>query len=541
MKKIAFAAACLAASFMMQESAAQPAPAIAPNNYLFQHMPGGTTLERYLQVFRQDFRRLDADGNGTLDAADIDLHDQMTKASALMPIAMRMFMADLNGDGVVTEDELRRRLQYDQRLTNSPSATIAANVEQEVRKFMAADADHDGRITWDEAIAWLRQQANPAATYGMGVTVKQVLTLAPPGKSSLTLAELEDAATAFFRKVDTDSNGTISLDELETERTRVNQTNLDVTRQRATEAARVNCDIPKASDAAKVVLLSAYETESLSTVALGSQNEVTGVGNVVAEPGTGPLYLVIATNQATIWRFYGATERIERVVVMSTQPWSGKLAKNAPPRAGVVGVPAERVSFPHAGNCLSYFTTAPSTQSAQAAGTVKAVVGKSPEVVVAKYSVIAFNAPSGRIESTKTGGGGGLIIVQNGQRFVVENGKMRALETTQNPDAELDRFHPGGVVTIDAKAVVASVPVEPYEVLPQEAGLSQLVKSGALSRNGSNEFLINKEMRFPGGLNGAHSVKFLLRRGVPTPTGHPGHSTVISEETGEQLKFDNPR
>ena len=541
MKKIAFAAACLAASFMMQESAAQPAPAIAPNNYLFQHMPGGTTLERYLQVFRQDFRRLDADGNGTLDAADIDLHDQMTKASALMPIAMRMFMADLNGDGVITEDELRRRLQYDQRLTNSPSATIAANVEQEVRKFMAADTDHDGRITWDEAIAWLRQQANPAATYGMGVTVKQVLTLAPPGKSSLTLAELEDAATAFFRKVDTDSNGTISLDELETERTRVNQANLDVTRQRATEAARVNCDVPKASDAAKVVLLSAYETESLSTVALGSQNEVTGVGNVVAEPGTGPLYLVIATNQATIWRFYGATDRIERVVVMSTQPWSGKLAKNAPPRAGVVGVPAERVSFPHAGNCLSYFTTAPSTQSAQAAGTVKAVVGKSPEVVVAKYSVIAFNAPSGRIESTKTGGGGGLIIVQNGQRFVVENGKMRALETTQNPDAELDRFHPGGVVTIDAKAVVASVPVEPYEVLPQEAGLSQLVKSGALSRNGSNEFLINKEMRFPGGLNGAHSVKFLLRRGVPTPTGHPGHSTVISEETGEQLKFDNPR
>src|SRR4029078_7502260 len=104
MKKITFAAASLAASFRMHESAAQPAPAIAPNNYLFQHMPGGTTLERYLQVFRQDFRRLDADGTGTPAPADIDLHDQMTKASALMPIAMRMFMADLNGDGVVTED-----------------------------------------------------------------------------------------------------------------------------------------------------------------------------------------------------------------------------------------------------------------------------------------------------------------------------------------------------------------------------------------------------------------------------------------------------
>jgi Ca2+-binding EF-hand superfamily protein len=539
MKKIAIAAACLAASITMQESAAQPAPAMSPNNYLLQHMPGGTTLERYLQALRQDFRRLDADGNGTLDAADAELHDQMTRASLVMPIAMRIMMADLNGDGVVTEDELRRRFQYDQRLQNSPSGTIAGNVEQEVRKFMAADADHDGRITWDEAVAWFRKQgANPAGMYGIGVTVRQVLSLAPSGKPSITLPELEEAATAFFHRVDTDNNGTISLDELQIERNSINKANLEVTRQHAAEAARVNCEVPKASDAAKVVLLSAYETESLSTVALGSQDEVTGVGNVVAEPGAGPLYIVVATFQPTIWRFYGATERIERVVVMSTQPSPGKPTAHATPRSGVVGIPADRVSFPHASNCLSYFTTAPSTQSAQASGAIKAAVGKNPEVVVGKYSVVAFNAPSGRIESLKNHGGGGLIIVQNGQQFVVENGKVRAVESAQNPDTDLDRYHPGGVVTIDAKSIVASVPVESYEVLPQEAGLSQLLKSGVLSRNGNREFIINKEMRFPGGLTGAHSVRFLLRRGVPNPSGHPGHSTVISEETGEQLKFE---
>ena len=147
------------------------------------------------------------------------------------------------------------------------------------------------------------------------------------------------------------------------------------------------------------MLLSAYETESLSTVALGSQDEVTGVGNVVAEPGSDPLYVVVVSYQPTIWRFYGATERIERVVVMSTRPEPGK--PGAIPHAGIVGISAERVSFPHASNCLSHFTTAPSTQSAQAAGTVKAAVGKSPDVVVGKYSVIAFNAPSGRMNSRK--------------------------------------------------------------------------------------------------------------------------------------------
>jgi hypothetical protein len=45
-------------------------------------------------------------------------------------------------------------------------------------------------------------------------------------------------------------------------------------------------------------------------------------------------------------------------------------------------------------------------------------------------------------------------------------------------------------------------------------------------------------MRFPGGLTGAHSVNFLLRRGVPKPSGHPGHSTVVSEDTGEKLTFE---
>jgi Ca2+-binding EF-hand superfamily protein len=535
MKNIAIAAACLAVSLTLRESVAQPASGIPPNTYLFQHLPGGMTLDRYLQTLRQNFKQLDADGNGVLDAADIEIHEKMSKASSATSMAMRIMMADLDGDGAVTEDEMRRKLQFDRRLITSLPAT---SIDQEVRKFMEADADHDGRITWQEAVAWFRKQANPSMTFGMAAVLKPVLALASPGKSSITVAEMEEAATAYFRKVDTDNNGTVSLDELEAERTRVNQANLETTRQRQAEASLVNCNIPKASDAAKVVLLSAYETESLSTVALGSQDEVTGVGNVVAEPGPGPLYIVIATYQPTIWRFYGATERIERVVLMSTQPSPGKPTPNATPRAGVVGIPAERVSFPHASNCLNYFTTAPSTQSAQAAGTVRTAVGKSPDVVVAKYSVVAFNAPSGRIESLKNGGGGGLIIVQNGQHFAVENGKVRAVETVQNPDSELDRYHPGGVVTIDPKTVVASATVESYDVLPQEAGLSQLLKSGVLSRNGSREFLINKEMRFPGGLTGAHSVNFLLRRGVPKPSGHPGHSTVVSEDTGEKLTFE---
>ncbi|HXJ34551.1 MAG TPA: hypothetical protein VMS22_11020 [Candidatus Eisenbacteria bacterium] len=41
--------------------------------------------------------------------------------------------------------------------------------------------------------------------------------------------------------------------------------------------------------------------------------------------------------------------------------------------------------------------------------------------------------------------------------------------------------------------------------------------------------------RFPAGLAGAQAVSFTLGRGVPMPAGDPGHSCVISEETGLSL------
>jgi len=90
-------------------------------------------------------------------------------------------------------------------------------------------------------------------------------------------------------------------------------------------------------------------------------------------------------------------------------------------------------------------------------------------------------------------------------------------------------------VRIDPAQTVSSLPAAPYEVLPAQSGLMQLLMRGALGTNGSREFLIRERIRFPAGLHGAHSVRFLLLRGVPVPEGSPGHSCVISEETGATI------
>jgi hypothetical protein len=93
------------------------------------------------------------------------------------------------------------------------------------------------------------------------------------------------------------------------------------------------------------------------------------------------------------------------------------------------------------------------------------------------------------------------------------------------------------MIELDPKRVVAGVAAERYGVLPQEAGLIQLLKSGALTQNRDGDYLIKQKIRFPAELSGAHSVKFLLLRGVPMPDGDPNHCEVISEETGEAIKF----
>jgi len=124
---------------------------------------------------------------------------------------------------------------------------------------------------------------------------------------------------------------------------------------------------------------------------------------------------------------------------------------------------------------------------------------------------------------------GTLKIVGDPNNFILQAGPSR-------PEDDLARSYPGGVVRIDPQNVVASAAVAPYEVLPKQAGLVQLEKSGKIEQNPSGEFVIKDKIRFPAELTGA--VKFLLLRGVAMPEGDPGQAVVIAEETGKPVKFD---
>ncbi|WP_257166007.1 EF-hand domain-containing protein [Bradyrhizobium sp. SRS-191] len=499
---------------------------------LLARVQAGATLENVLDQQRNEFLELDADGDGRLMARDVDLHGTMEAVQARYQSLQGVLRYDLNGDGFVTEDEIRRTMRYELRVQlgqaqrGRSSFSPDRQIDSTVERLMALDADKDGRISMAEAVKLPVAQGNSSAAAGR---IRRTLDAA--GKDEVTLQDYLSVAEAVFRKVDADGNGTISQQEA----TDYSQSLIRAAAAKKEETERAGCELPAASDNARVMLFGGYEAEALSNVTLGSQDVEVRAGRIVIEPGSEPLYIVVPTHRATIWQVSGAVERIERIVATSMENRPNRTDAQAVPLAGVTGVAAERVSFLKRTNCLSYFSEAPSSGSLVSAGAVRRMTGKAPDVVAARYSVSAFSAPSGKIETARDERDGPLIIrKREGSLTIIGSGGNATIQ--MGPSCardEMMRFFPGGVMEIDPKTVVSPVPAVPYEVLPSQAGIVQLLASGALSENRSGEYLVRSKIRFPAGLYGAHSVTFLVMKGTPYSDGDPGHSCVVVEETGE--------
>ena len=230
MKKIAITAAFLFLVASICESHAQNSLSNDKATvYLIQSLRSGITLDQYILNLHQYLIKLDADRNGSLDIADAQFHKRVGAATFRAEFASHIMMADLDGDMAVTEDEIRQRVLYEN------NAYLAGPVvpdpkdlrmKQELKNFADADTDHDGRVTWEEAAELAKKMPDfprPGPSLIFYSAVAQLLTLTPPGKSAVTFAEIEQAATELFRKVDTDNNNKISNDELKAMRDTLNQ------------------------------------------------------------------------------------------------------------------------------------------------------------------------------------------------------------------------------------------------------------------------------------------------------------------------------
>jgi hypothetical protein len=496
-------------------------------SFLLERMNRSATLDDYVSNLVREAKRGDLDGNG-LDRQDIDAARQMEAAQYRASLVTQVAMYDLDGNGDVTRDEATRAASFQMRLQGYDDSNQAARqkrIGQQVDRVMALDGNGDGTVTLQEAMQAERPDSYHRDRYAQ---YEPLLALDPNEDGRLTMEELDQVARAAFQEADYDHDGALSPSELKL---------LEPARQfqRQLQAA-MPCDLPKPDTNDLVVVLSTWNGGLQPNVTVAGQDGTTQLSQVAIEPGDRPLYLVLTAYYPNIWQLSGATDRLTRVIVVRSSLRTDKQPDLV--GAGVIGVGADKVTFLPPRSCGTAFEKADSKEGKAMAYLLARVTGRGADAMLAVHAAKSIAVPSGTAATEVAdkdlvivpGGGNDVVIIgQNSNTKIIQSKGDLSLAAQEDWLAPV-----AGLVTLDPSQVVAPGKVEPYQVLPNQYGLRQLVAEGKLERTEQGYRIVQPIARFPNGLAGAHRVIFLLPEGTPMPAGDAGHSEIILEKKPAQ-------
>ncbi|MEP2102576.1 MAG: hypothetical protein ABJP02_03385 [Parasphingorhabdus sp.] len=404
---------------------------------------------------------------------------------------------DYNGDYTVTRAEI---IEYSRSLD-------ATQREEEADSQMARfDRDGDGVATLEEVT-----QIDPEEEQKeRDLFLNGLLALDPDDDGQLTVLELSRIAKKVFDHFDQNENGLI--DKGEHHRLFQYQSEKRI-RQRLISKG---CVYPVASVDAELVLFSTYQAGVLANTWIGKPSVETSIADVIIEPGQAPLYIILDSYHSTIWRFSGATERVEKVVASSFDSHerkSGYSDQDWPLASAVAAIGIDEDRF-HAlpAECLTNGANI-SNEHRGGADRIAQIIGRSAMNVIAnEYNVGSVKLPQATAQRV----------------MLSKKPAPEGFDALMWRDAI--RYKPGGLENVDPASLVTSQAVGVYKVLPHQFGLAQLLASGALERIKNSWLLITDAMpHWPARLTGSHREDFVVKDGVNIPEGYPGHSCVITE------------
>jgi len=473
---------------------------------------------------------------------------------------------DLNGDGMVTKDEITAVMQPRSRqMIHANGVQLEPTAQQSrqqldrlVADAMKPDTDGDGTISTDEIRQAGQKQADIInAGWAQGGTRFVPISLDANGDGFVSAAEYEAAVREQFDVVDRDHDGRVSAAEFADFGQSLKDARQAAQREREVqlrklrfEMAANGCDVPVAPAGTRLVVLGAVNAKALSNAWIGSEDKVTYVTTVEIAPGRDPIYLVLTSASAMLWDVVGATDRIAGVVAHSEATLDGQgdgatvlprfananvragLQGGGKPLVGVIGIPREKVRFTAHRGCLVPVTE-PSMKDNSAQDMAATLLGRAPDEIGGEISAGTFRVPP---------------LMHFKDRPVRNAMQLPKGVLGEALWREVDENFPAGVAKIDLDAVVSLHPAKRYDILPDRAGLATLTDIGALEIAGysrgvrindgdfkpfasPDRFKVKQKLRLPAGVAGT----FILPSDVPLPEGDLGRVCLVSAADMKQI------
>ena len=157
--------------------------------------------ENYLQIVMENFRSL-AGKDRVFDRSDVDLPIAASRASYRAAIVERIMSNDLNADGEVTEEELRR-------VNTVFPSKVSRDIDGLVRGYLKVDRNGDGSIDTEEAYSFASERELPDSAPSQRLAAKklQLIALDCDGDGRLEADEVDASARATFAHYDLDGDG----------------------------------------------------------------------------------------------------------------------------------------------------------------------------------------------------------------------------------------------------------------------------------------------------------------------------------------------